>query len=191
MPPKIPKPGQTTVYVGTPRQVAGHFSLGQGFKALSFDAERRLVNREWAGRSEYIHTINPQAPAQRFTVARGEIQPEYILSDKAKEIIKQRHNNGDFKGRVNETQPPFMASSTKPERYSKVSTGGYTLRRTVLTLQKVVFTLLRLRRHPPTVLWMPGHGLRVLTNHTHWVCHLASGNTRLWLCLPLPVVCGP
>jgi len=59
MPPKIPKSSQTTVYLGNPRQVAEHFSLGQGFKALSFDAERRLVNREWVGRSEYIHAIHP------------------------------------------------------------------------------------------------------------------------------------
>lgn len=43
-----------------------------------------------------------------------------ILTDQAKSIIWKEIQEGRFNDRVNELEPPSMAPSTDPEKYSKV-----------------------------------------------------------------------
>ena len=46
---KIPE-APADIYYGGPHEAANSFVLGQGFEAMSFDGERKIVNREWAER---------------------------------------------------------------------------------------------------------------------------------------------
>ena len=57
MPPKkkLRQPTSTTIYYGGPSKVATSFTLGNGFEAISVDAEHRHLNRDLAARSECVH----------------------------------------------------------------------------------------------------------------------------------------
>ena len=56
---KIPKAKYTKHYLGGPAKGARHRPQRQAFQSISFDMERRLVNRELAARCEYLHLSGP------------------------------------------------------------------------------------------------------------------------------------
>jgi len=56
---KIPKVKYTKHYLGGPAKGAHHRPQRQAFQSISFDVERRLVNRELAARCEYLHLSGP------------------------------------------------------------------------------------------------------------------------------------
>ena len=49
----IPAAKVTRVYYGDPFKTAGRYNLKQGFHAISFDKERRIMGKEWEDRCEF------------------------------------------------------------------------------------------------------------------------------------------
>ena len=44
---KIPE-APADIYYGGPHEAADSFIFGQGFEAMLFDGEQKIINREWA-----------------------------------------------------------------------------------------------------------------------------------------------
>lgn len=51
-----PNDAPITTYIGNQYEAAKTFVAGQSLHALSFNSELRIVGKEWADRSESIHT---------------------------------------------------------------------------------------------------------------------------------------
>ena len=94
---------------------------GQGYEAISFDGEHRIVNGALIKRCEYYHSISNETPLTEASVTHGQGESERILTDAAKSVIQQGIRNGEFDNRSTELEPPFMGPSVDPDRYSWVS----------------------------------------------------------------------
>ena len=55
---KTPKPQTRQVFIGRAHKAAGSSVEGQSLQVTSFDGEQRLVNSEWAARSESVPDLD-------------------------------------------------------------------------------------------------------------------------------------
>lgn len=117
----IPESNTTTIYYGGPGKIATSFSLGQGFESISFNAEHRRINREWADRRKSAFR-RPSTLTNPSTVVQGGIKIRFILTETAKALIAERCRNSPLSNGESEgMEPALMPPSTKPQDYSKVS----------------------------------------------------------------------
>jgi hypothetical protein len=62
--------------------------------------------------------------ADMLQVSQNKVECKKILSEAAKQLIRERHMAGDYKKRAEKLEPPFMPPSENPEDYSKVCALG-------------------------------------------------------------------
>ena len=74
--------------------------LAQGYRSISLALEQCRLNREWG---------------------KDRDRSKRILSPAAIQKIKEDYKEGLHAGKASAMEPPFMAPSTDPEMYSKVS----------------------------------------------------------------------
>jgi hypothetical protein len=111
----VPPSKRTRIYIGGPRKAIRSYATGAGLESISFDGERKIVNKEWAKRCEHICRLT-LTEADACTGSRAATKATPILSRAAKGVIAL----GDFSDRSDMKEPALMSPSADPEDYSKV-----------------------------------------------------------------------
>jgi hypothetical protein len=134
------------------KAAAGAHRCSQGFESIGFDGEHRLVNKVWMKKCE--STRLSSETTDLFAVESENQRHVKILTDKARSIIKSAIDEGKYKDREDELEPPFMKPSEHPLNYSWVRFIRFLAFMSCAHLCKVVLLLQGFWKHPRPLRWV-------------------------------------